>query len=71
MNLGNISLKHRNDLNFNLFDHATNELKRGEYEVLSKKEVECTSFNFIYNYELKSLLLSWIKPHIHLFLAHL
>jgi hypothetical protein len=43
MNLGNIyslvirsskSLKHRNDLNFNLFDHATNELKRGEYEDL-------------------------------------
>jgi predicted DNA-binding protein len=37
MNLGK-SLKHRNDLNFNLFDHATNELKRGEYEVLSKKD---------------------------------
>ncbi|MDW4112010.1 RES family NAD+ phosphorylase [Staphylococcus saprophyticus] len=40
------SLKHRNDLNFNLFDHATNELKRGEYEVLSKKEVDFLIHNY-------------------------
>lgn len=40
------SLEHRNDLNFNLFDHATNELKRSEYEVLSNKEVDSLITNY-------------------------
>lgn len=34
------SLEHRNDLNFNLFQHATVKLERGNYEILSNKEAD-------------------------------